>query len=479
MVEEREPRRATILDAPAPDVRIGNPPARRVLEWRARGRALVTFLGRDGVRVPLAVFLLSRAYVFLLGAIAMWIGESLPAVPALGGFALPELGGLGHYFLQPWRNWDGQWYALAAREGYAYDRSVTAFYPLYPLLLRAGDWILDGRIELAGVLISNLALLGALGLLYRLVRLDFSPLTARRTILYLALFPTSFYLSALYTEALFLCLSVACLYAARRDGWWIAGLCGFLAALTRTHGVLLLLPLGILFARQQGWRPSRWRANPASLALIPAGLLVYMAYLRRLWDDPLVMVRVQRQWERYTSTPLATLREGVRQVDGCAVRDWPRTGVDFCWADRIWQAPTLATVRDFRWRWGFSESDVVELAATLLLLALGVLAFRYLPLAYSAYLAAGIILPLWSPSAVHPLMSMHRFALILFPAFIVLALVGQWRPLHGARATLARARRRPPPGYRPVPILHGLIVVLSALLLAFFTIQFASWFWVA
>lgn len=484
MVEGRKRTATILLDRPtAPRSPAGRPGQRpehpTPAGWRRRWRAVVAFLCRDGVRVPLVVFLLSRAYVFLLGAIAIWIDEPLPAVPALGDFYLPELYGLAHYFVQPWRNWDGHWYALAALEGYGYDRSVTAFYPLYPLLLRAGSWLLGGRIELAGVVISNLAFLGALGLLYQLARADFSRRTAERALLYLALFPTAFFYSALYNESLFLFLSVGSIYAARRDHWWVAGLFGFLGALTRTQGVLLLIPLGIMFLRQQGWQPRYWRANPMSLTLVPAGVLVYMAYLRWLWDDPLVMVRVQQQWERYTSNPFATLREGVVAVDGCAVRNWPNAGVNFCWADRFWEAPTLATIRDFHWRWGFSESDVVELVATALLIVLGLLSFRYLPLAYSAYLAAGIALPLWSPSHVHPLMSMHRFTLILFPAFLMLALISQWRPLHELLSLIARRRDRPPPQYREVPILHGAFIVVSALLLAFFTIQFASWFWVA
>ncbi len=430
-------------------------PAPGVATVRERLEPLRRFFLADPVQVPLAIFLLSRAYVFLLGALAMHIDAALPPVAALG-YYLPRLYGPTHYLLQPWRNWDGHWFALIAERGYAYDPFVSAFYPLYPLLLRGGARLLDGRVELAGVLISNAAFLGALVVLYRLIQIDFPRPVARRALLYLALFPTSYYFSALYSESLFLLLSVACLYAARRDRWWPAGVCGFLAALTRTHGALLLLPLAILFLRQQGWRPWRWswRATPAPLALVPAGLMSYMAYLRYLWDDPLVMLRAQRGWDRYSATPLETLREGWSQVDGCAVRDWG-VGVDFCWAERFRAHPNLATIRDLNWRWALSESDAVEFVATLLLLAIVLIAFRLLPPAYSAYLAAGTILPLWSPSIVHPLMSMHRFALILFPAFIVLALLGRRRPVHGA------------------------LIVVSALLLAFFTIQFASWLWVA
>lgn len=414
---------------------------------------LQTLLAIDSLRVPLAVFLLSRIYVFVLGAIAVQINEALPPVPALD-YYMPELYGLAHYLLQPWRNWDGHWYALAALRGYGYHQAVTAFYPLYPLLLRGLSDLLDGQIELAGVLISNAALAGALVLLYKLVRLDFPHAVARRTLLYLALFPTAYYFSAVYSESLFLLLTVGSLYAARRERWWLAGALGFLAALTRSQGILLVIPLAIFFLRQQGWHPRRWRANPIALTLVPAGLLTYMAYLRRIWDDPLVMIRAQKGWDRYSANPIETLQVGWKAVDGCAVQNW-NAGVDFCWADRLAQHPGLGLIRDMHWRWALSESNFVELAGTILLIALGLAALRSLPAAYSTYLAAGIVLPLWSPSAVHPLMSMHRFTLVLFPAFIVLALLGKWRPVHGA------------------------IVVVSALLLAFFTIQFASWLWVA
>ena len=453
-VKERE---APAVAAPAPPTADASAQdtgdQRRFALDRARLDRLRRFFLADPVRVPLVCFLLSRAYVFLLGAIAMHINVGLPPVAALGYF-MPELEGLARYLLQPWRNWDGHWYALIAREGYAIDQSVTAFYPLYPLLLRWGAQLLGGRLELAGVLISSLSFLGALFVLYRLIEFDFSAAVARRTLLYLSLFPTSFFFSAVYNESLFLLLAVACWYSARRDRWWLAGAFGFLAALTRVHGALLLFPLVILFVRQQGLHPLRWQRNPASITLVPAGLMVYMAYLRRTWDDPLVMVRAQKGWDRYSANPFETLRTGIRQVNGCALRD-QGLGVDFCWKDQLLANPGLDTLRDMHWRWGLAESNLIELVATILLIVLGLAALHYLPLAYSSYLAAGIVLPLWSPSIVHALMSMHRFTLVLFPAFVVLALLG----------------RR--------PVVHVAIVVVSALLTVFFVNQFASWIWVA
>src|SRR3954447_1966374 len=173
--EAQEQASVALLDPPAsheglaPAVPVGgSEAAQRVLALWQRAVALLV---RDAVRVPLAVFLLSRAYIFLLGAIAMEIDKALPPVAALGYF-MPPMTGLAHYLLQPWRNWDGHWFALIAQAGY-FERPTTAFFPLYPLLLRGGNWFLDGQIELAGVLISNVALLGALALLYQLVQLDF------------------------------------------------------------------------------------------------------------------------------------------------------------------------------------------------------------------------------------------------------------------------------------------------------------------
>lgn len=465
--ERRAPEGLETAGAPAVPGAIGvaeppeaeaAPPPRRSLDWRAaRERARAT-LAREAVWLPLAVFALSRAYVFLLGAIAMEIGLALPPVAALGYF-MPELGGAARYFLQPWRNWDGHWYALAAQQGYGFHEAVTAFFPLYPLLLRGASWLLDGQIELAGVLISNAAFLVALFLLYQLIAIDFPRPIARRTLIYLTLFPTAYYFSAVYSESLFLLLAVGCLLAARRDRWWVAGALGFLAALTRSHGVLLALPLAIMFLKQQGWHPLRWRRAPIGIFFVPLGLLAYLGYLRYIWKDPLITLQAQKGWDRYSANPIEALRAGFAAANGCAVRDWNAVwldrSVDFCWAERAVSSPGLATLRDPLWRWALSESNVIDLVGGLFLLVVAVAALRLLPLAYSAYLAAGVILPLWSPSAVHPLMSMPRFALALFPAFIVLALLGRWRPAHIAW------------------------VVTSAVLLAFLTIQFASWFWVA
>lgn len=114
--------------------------------------------------------------------------------------------------------------AIISFVGFLFGSSVTAF-------------------SVAGLLISNVAALVAVLYLYLLVRREFGPQIASRTALYLALFPTGFYLSAIYPESLFLALSIACIYYARKRSWWLAGLCGGIASLTRAQGIMLLVPV--------------------------------------------------------------------------------------------------------------------------------------------------------------------------------------------------------------------------------------------
>src|SRR3989337_3968419 len=96
--------------------------------------------------------------------------------------------------------------------------------------------------------------------LYRLVELDHDREVARRSVFYLAIFPTSLFFQSIYSESLFLLLTIGCLYAARRNEFVLAGIAGALATLTRSPGLLLLVPLVIMYAQSRGWgwRPGGW-----------------------------------------------------------------------------------------------------------------------------------------------------------------------------------------------------------------------------
>jgi Gpi18-like mannosyltransferase len=102
------------------------------------------------------------------------------------------------------------------------------------------------------MVVSSLACFVAFVYLLKLVSLEFGEESAKRTLLYLAVYPMSFFLLAVYTESLFLAFTVAAFYHARRGQWTFAGAAAFLAALTRVNGILLVLPIAYEAWQQTG-----------------------------------------------------------------------------------------------------------------------------------------------------------------------------------------------------------------------------------
>src|SRR6266699_3054630 len=144
--------------------------------------------------------------------------------------------------LTSWNHWDAANFTRIAQNGYQtiYD---TAFFPLFPLLIKCIAFLFGNNGYIAiGMILSNLALLGALFVLYQIATDALGEQIGRRTLLYLCLFPTAFYFFAPYTESLFLLFTAASFLAMRRRHWLIAGIMGFLASLTRNSGLLLVFP---------------------------------------------------------------------------------------------------------------------------------------------------------------------------------------------------------------------------------------------
>src|SRR2546421_4928105 len=144
--------------------------------------------------------------------------------------------------LTSWNHWDGFNYVRIAQFGYqsVYD---LAFFPLFPALIwTIGHLLGNWSYLFVGTVISNLALLGALFVIYQLAVESLGEQVARRTLLYLCIFPTAFFFFAPYNESLFLLLTASAFLALRRQKWWLAGALGFLAALTRSAGLLLGFP---------------------------------------------------------------------------------------------------------------------------------------------------------------------------------------------------------------------------------------------
>ncbi len=327
--------------------------------------------------------------------------------------------------LAVWGRWDAEHYLGIARNGYS--GTEPAFFPLYPLLIRIVG-TLTGSELIAGMIVSNAAAFMALLYFYKLVEHEYNRHVAQRATFYVSIFPTAIFFSAVYSESLFLFLTVASFYYARERRWLKAGLFGFFAALTRSEGVLLAVPLLIewVVAAKEGGREffRYWFDDVVKpligMAFVPLGLATYMAYLWVLSGDPLRFSHVQTHWGRYFAPPWTSVWNTVRKMIHAHA---PQT----------------------------TANEVLELAFTLLMVVVLLVGLRRLRLSYAVYMALSILIPMCTGS----LMSMPRFALVLFPMF---ALFGLW----GSRPTFGNA-----------------YVAFSLPLLGLFTVLFADWYWVA
>lgn len=412
-------------NAPAP----AQAGASRVVALRQRIEA-INWRAYAWVLVPLAVFALSRLGVFA----AAVIGDVL--LPTDPGHWDPAP---GHSILGLWARWDSQWYDWIVREGYwlrPAQRSNVAFFPLYPLLIKTLMPFTGQSVVLAGVIVSNAAFLLALIFLYRLTKLEFGDdSVAGRAVFYLAIFPTSFFYSMVYTESLFVMLVIGAVYFGRRHLWVWAALLGMLATATRIVGVLVWGVLMWEWLRTHGWTVERihhkeswvglWRGlrtdwfAVAILAVIPLGLISYMAFLQLTFRDALAFQSVQIGWGRVNTGPIAVLFEDLRLL----LSDGLTSG---------------------------NIARLLNLATVAVVLGTTPVVWRRLGAGYALFMLLAIIIPLSSGSQ-----SILRYALGCFPLFM---LAGSW----GRHAWFDRV-------YTP----------LAALLLGVFTAVFVNWFFIA
>jgi hypothetical protein len=295
------------------------------------------------------------------------------------------------------------------------------------MLVRAGDAIVGSPI-VAGALVSLACSAAALVVLHRLTEIELGAAAARATVWALALFPGAVFFTSVYSEALYLALSVGCVYAARTGRWAWAGALGALGAATRSAGVLLVVPLVVMWLlRADGGR--RRAGDAAWIALVPAGLAGFCAALALGGGDAFAPLHAQDIWYRHFAGPFV----GV----------WDGTTAAWRGVDHLDDPASRADVVLF----GFLLAAVPAVLGTL----------RRLPPAYGAYVLAALALPLSYPVGPQPLMSLPRFLAVLFPLFMWL---GAWLA-DGGRLRRAAVL---------VPSAAGLVIVSAV---------FATWHWVA
>lgn len=202
----------------------------------------------------------------------------------------------------PFNHSDGSWYRMVARTGYlvvAGRWSDTAFFPLYPMLLRAAHVIGVGW-DVAGPLVSNLAFLLGLVLFFLLSRELFDAEIARRATTYLAIFPLGYVFSMTYPESVVLVLVAAAALAGLRGRWWLAAVCAAAATLARPESVFVALPLAGI-AWQQQRRLSTLEGGAALTAVLApfAALASSLVYLDGAVHDRFAWPHAESAWGRH------------------------------------------------------------------------------------------------------------------------------------------------------------------------------------
>jgi Gpi18-like mannosyltransferase len=240
------------------------------------------------------MWLLSRLVIVVAMQL---IAPYYPATPAVHPLPLP-LDFVRGYVPQPglelFTHWDGAWYKQVATEGYHYaddgQRHNIAFFPAFPLAIRA-VMTLGFPLEIAGLLVSNLALLGAMILLYRWVDERHGESAAKWATSVMAWCPFSLFGTVLYSESLFLLFSTASMRAFEKHQYLRAVLWGALTTATRVTGVALI-PAYLFVA----WKERRPAIAYAAGLATGLGLLAYMVYCAIHVGDPLAFVHVQKTW---------------------------------------------------------------------------------------------------------------------------------------------------------------------------------------
>lgn len=366
------------------------------------------------------MYLWSRAAIWSAAIFALYWFEP-NRHPLAHKWDSPLIHDLGS-FTDVWARWDSVFFVRIAEHGY--NDTSAAFYPLYPGLVAVLGRIFFGHYVLAGIVISLAAALGAFLLLHRLAAQRLDGAGAWRTVLYLAVFPMSLFLQAVYSESLYLLLVLAAFLAAERGSFRSAGLLSGLAILTRVTGVALLPALAIL----------AWRRRDRLRALAGLGLAVPVAavYPLVLWQQvghPWAFWNAQELWHRHFSKagPFGGIWE--------ALTHWAPSNV----------GPQHAVA-----------VNTEGLVALVLFIALTVVAWRRFGAAYGLFAAVSLAIPLSYPSSRWPLLSLPRFGLVIFPFFLALAALAAERPR-----------------------VHTFIVAASALFLGVAVVQWALWQWVA
>jgi hypothetical protein len=378
------------------------------------------------------LFLWSRAAIWAAAAFAfLWFEPNRhPRADVWDRPIMHELG----WFSDLWARWDSRFFLEIAEHGY--NHAAAAFPPLYPAALFVVGHAFGGQYVLAGIAVSLASAFGSFLLLHRVAEERLGTGGARRAVAYLAVFPMSLFLQAVYSESLYLLCTLAAFVLAERRRYLPAGIAAGLAILTRSVGIALLPSLVLLAWRER----QRGRALLGVAAAIPLAA-VYPIVLWAKLGDPWAFRSAEDDWHRHLSPagPFGGLWHGL-----VAGWDGLRQVVTGHGTTVSGAAPMHAAAVNLE--------GVVFLA---LFTFLTMVAWRRFGAPYGLFAAVSLAIPLSVPSSRWPLLSLPRFGLVIFPLFLALAAVGGR------------------------PRVHTAILAVSSLMLGVAVVQWALWQWIA
>jgi len=347
---------------------------------------------RLGLTAFLALRLLTAGWALVARQI---VNEPFPPDPILRPFFSVQVE--ANPLLEPWQRWDTLHYQAIAERGYAAFEGALFAPPLYPLAMRLASTLVSGNTLLAGILVSNLACALAFIAFAHLALRELEPLRAsRRSVLYLASFPASFFLVAAYTESLYLLAAILVLLHLRKQQWLRAGTWGAVACMTRLPGVVVLAPILFAVATTEKRAPRAW----AGVVIASLGAVLFPLYV----------------WATSGAAPWLPLIAQAQRFRG---------GFSFPGLNLVDAVRNLLAGE-------FVVADVLDLLALLLFMFLTFHVWRRLPRVYGVYYTAFLLLLLARRASVYPLIGTSRYVLALFPAFFVLAQFGEQPWIHRA-----------------------------------------------
>jgi hypothetical protein len=196
--------------------------------------------------------------------------------------------------LSPLKTWDAQHYLYLSRQGYHPGQQSNRFYPAWPYVIHWGSWATGGNELAAGLVLANALSIAALLVLHRMVLEQHGEKAANAAFLFLLTFPGVFFLSLVYSEALFLFLSVVVFRFLFRRAFLRAGLMALLLPLARPVGPLIVIPFA--YAVCANWRKER-RVRLADLACVGLpllGIAAYFLFMRHATGNAFDAVSMQR-----------------------------------------------------------------------------------------------------------------------------------------------------------------------------------------